>query len=135
MIQRKQTLWLLLSAVCGVLSFFMPFYSGQLKDGKYDKLNAGYDFFLILLTGVSVLLALTIIFLYKKRKLQLRLCVLGIIFSLINVVVYFLQIQKFQTGSVSLSCLLAFGIIVGYIMAARGIWKDEKLIKTLDRLR
>jgi hypothetical protein len=43
--------------------------------------------------------------------------------------------QNFAKGSIALYCIFVFAIIAGYIMAARGIWKDEKLVKSLDKLR
>jgi hypothetical protein len=85
--------------------------------------------------GACLLLAGVIIFLYKDRKLQFRLSVLGIGLSIIILIVYFMQIKKFQAGNYALSCLLAFAILVGYVMAAYRIRKDENLVKSLDRLR
>jgi hypothetical protein len=54
---------------------------------------------------------------------------------LVLLVVYFLQIQKFETGTVALWCLFTIMIPIFLFFAARGIWKDQKLIKSLDRLR
>jgi hypothetical protein len=34
-----------------------------------------------------------------------------------------------------LTSLLAFAIPVFLVFAARGIWKDEQLVKSVDRLR
>ncbi len=135
MIQRQQSLWLLLSTVSAVLSYIFPFYTGQLKDGKYFKLDAENDFLIMIITGISVVLSLTTIFLFKDRKLQLKLCFSGLGLSLLILVAYFAKIKKFETGSISLSCLFVFAILIGYVLAARGIWKDKKLIKNLDRLR
>jgi len=135
MIQRQQSLWLLLSTISAVLSYVLPFYSGQLKDGKYFKLDAENDFLLMIITGISIILSLVAIFLYKDRKVQLRLCFSGIALSLLILIIYFVQLKKFETGSISLSCLFVFAMIAGYIMSARGVWKDERLIKNLDRLR
>ena len=135
MIQRQQSLWLLLSTIAAVLSYLFPFFTGQLKDGKYSQLNASTNFLLMILTGISIALSLITIFLYKDRKLQLRLCLTGVAFSILILIIYFIQTKKFQTGSTSLSCLFAFAVFAGYILAARGIWKDQKLVKTLNRLR
>jgi len=41
--------------------------------------------------------------------------------SVLLLIIYFTQIRKFQTGSVSLSCLFVFAILAGFIMAARGV--------------
>jgi len=47
----------------------------------------------------------------------------------------FKEAAKLQSGSYSLGALLPFAIIVFFILAARGIRKDQKLVKSLDRLR
>jgi hypothetical protein len=43
--------------------------------------------------------------------------------------------MKFTSGSLALSCIIYFAIIAFYILALNGIRKDEKLIKSMDRLR
>jgi hypothetical protein len=53
----------------------------------------------------------------------------------INIVIYFSQLKKFTSGNISLTAVLAFAVPVLLLLAARGIWKDEKLMKSLDRLR
>ena len=138
MIQRQQSLWLLLSTITSFLSFQLPFYNGTKKINNLiasAELDGGSTFFLVILTGASLILALVSIFLFKDRKLQLKLCIVGAALSVFTLVFYFLEIRKFETGSISLSCLFAFGTLIGFIMAARGIWKDEKLVKSLDKLR
>lgn len=140
MIQRQQSLWLLLSAVCSFFSFQYPFYTGTRKDehiatGIYAELDGGSSLFLLLLTGISIILSLIAIFLFKDRKTQLKLAVGGIVLSVIIIVLYFSEIGDFLKGRMAFTCLLVFAILVGYIMAARGIWKDEKLVKSLDKLR
>lgn|SRR5947207_3337693 len=138
MIQRQQSLWLLLSTICAFLSYKLPFFSGT-KEGVKNLtekaiLDGGSNFFLLVFTGISLALSLITIFLYKDRKLQLKLCIAGIILSILLLIIYFNEMRKLS-GSVSLSAVFVFAILIGYIMAARGIWKDEKLVKSLDKLR
>lgn len=138
MIQRQQSLWLLLSTLSSFLTFKLPFYNGTTqKDNNIapEELWAGSNFFLIVFTAASLILSLVTIFLYKDRKLQLKLCYAGIGTSVLTLIFYFTGMKKFQTGTISLSCLFAFAVIAGFIMAARCIWKDEKLVKSLDKLR
>jgi len=138
MIQRQQSLWLLLSTISSFLSFKLPFYTGTKKIDNVisaAQLDGGSDFFLIVLTGATLILSLVTIFLFKDRKLQLKLCIAGAAGALLILILYFSAIGKFETGSVSLWCLFAFANIAGFVMAARGIWKDEKLVKSLDKLR
>lgn len=137
MIQRQQSLWLLLSTISAFLSFVLPFFSGTRHvNDLIEKaiVDGGSSFFLLILTGASLLLSLVTIFIFKDRKLQIKLCIAGIVLSALILVVYFLEIKKLS-GSLSLSAIFAFAIPFGYLMAARGVWKDEKLVKSLDKLR
>jgi hypothetical protein len=43
--------------------------------------------------------------------------------------------MKFTTGTYSLTSLLYLAVPVCLFLAARGIRKDDKLVKSLDRLR
>jgi hypothetical protein len=138
MIQRQQSLWLLLSTISSFLSFQLPFYNGTKKINEMvtaAELDGGSSFFLVVFTGASLILSLVTIFLFKDRKLQLKLCFVGTGISILTLVFYFIEMKKFETGTISLSCLFTFAAIAGYILAARGIWKDEKLVKSLDKLR
>jgi len=138
MIQRQQSLWLLLACVASALTFQFPFYTGNRMEGTmstYSVLDAGSHFLLLILTGISILLAGITIFLFKDRKAQFKLSLGGVGLSLILLFLYFNQVSKFDKGNFALSALLAFAVLAGYIMAARGIWKDEQLVKSLDKLR
>ena len=139
MIQRFQTLWLLLAAIFAFLTFKLPFYSGSriIKNIRQPdvRLDAASQILILILTGIVILLCFIAIFLYKNRKRQLTLTVINCILSIVLIVLYFLEIQKFETGIISLSCLFTLAVPIFLFLAARGIWRDEKLIKSLDRLR
>ena len=87
------------------------------------------------MTGISVLLSGITIFLFKDRKAQLKLTIGGVVLAVLLFVVYVAEVSKFKDGSFALSAIFVLAILVGYIMAVRGIWKDEKLVKSLDKLR
>jgi len=138
MIQRIQTIWLLLAAIFAAVTFRFPFYTGERlveNIASTIDLNATTNIWLSILTVVAGAIAFVNIFLFDNRKLQLKLCYLGIFVTVILLVLYFLELVHFTKGSVSLWCLFYFGILAFYILAARGIWRDEKLIKSMDRLR
>lgn len=138
MIQRQQTLWLLLAAISSFLSFKFPFYTGNILEdniSRFAELNGGSTFFLLILTGVSLLIAAIAIFLFKDRKTQVKLTITGALIAIALVVLYFLQVKKFTNGNFALTAVFVFAILIGYIMATRGIWKDDKLVKSLDKLR
>jgi drug/metabolite transporter (DMT)-like permease len=139
MIQRIQTVWLFLVALCAALTFKFPFYSGNIvgKDNlqRYEKLTASSNFLLLIFTVVLIGGAIAIIFLYKNRKQQLWLTISAAALAIINIVIYFSQVKKYISGNVSLAAVLVFAIPIFLLLAANGIWKDEKLVKSLDRLR
>jgi drug/metabolite transporter (DMT)-like permease len=139
MIQRIQTVWLFLVALCAAFTFKFPFYSGNMvgKDNfqHFEKLTASSNFLLLIFTVVLIGGAIAIIFLYKNRKQQLWLTIGAAALAIINIIIYFSQLKKYVSGNVSLAAVLVFAIPIFLLLAANGIWKDEKLVKSLDRLR
>ena len=138
MIQRIQTIWLLLVAVFAAITFRFPFASGDwLKDTIAGNvpLDATTTIWLSIITVMTGAVAFVNIFLFDNRKLQLKLCYLGIFLSVLLLVMYFLEMNNFSTSVIALWCVFHFAILGTFIMAARAIWKDEKLIKSMDRLR
>jgi uncharacterized membrane protein len=142
MIQRVQSIWLLLAAAGSFFTLNFSFYSGlMVKEGAtagtLERVTAQSSTLLLILTvGVGIAAIITI-FLYKDRKLQLRICLAAIVISLINILLYYLQTKKFlpDQGNYNLPAIIVFIIPILLIFAARGIYKDQKLVKSLDRLR
>lgn len=136
MIQRIQTIWLLLAAVAGFLTLNMPFYSGsQAATNLFVELTAKSDTLILILTVAVAVLSLVTVFLYKNRPLQMKLTLVGIVLSIITLILYYSETRQFTQGNFSLTAVLSFLVPVFLILAARGIYKDNKLIKSLDRLR
>lgn len=139
MLQRLQTVWLLLAAGLNAITFKLPFYSGDwLKDnlpGFVVNLNAQTTVWLTVLTVLCAAVAFITIFLYDNRKLQLKLCYLGIFLTAALLTMYFLEMGHFQGGNIAIWAIFYFAIVGAFILAVRGILKDEKLIKSMDRLR
>jgi len=141
MIQRIQSVWLLLAAACAALTFRLSFFSGN-KTGSdnisaFEKLTASSDFLLLVLTSFLVGGCLVLIFLFKNRKQQLWLTIAAIVIAVINIILYFKETKSFipNQGNYDLTSILSFAIPVFLILAARGIWNDDKLVKSADRLR
>jgi dipeptide/tripeptide permease len=134
-----QSLWLLLAAACALLTYRFPFYSGNTIDQNNQlqpaRFIASFDILINILTAIIIVICLVTIFLFKNRKLQLRLTIFALVVSILNIILYFNKLNKFIHGELSLSCIFAFLIPIFLFLAARGIWRDEKLIKSLDRLR
>jgi hypothetical protein len=140
MIQRIQTIWLLLTAACAFLTIRLPFYSGHKMDDPqktYAALNATTNMLLLILTVAIGIACLISIFLFKNRKLQMRITLVALLVSLLNIFLYYNETKKFIAieSSLDLSCVFVFAIPVLLFLAFRGIYKDEKLIKSVDRLR
>jgi len=136
MLQRIQSLWLLLASACAFISLKMPYYSGTNKEGIPSyKLMSTENFYLMLLTIAIAVLALITIFLYKNRTLQLRLCILGILLEAVLIFLYYREIKTYLDGTYSLTALLHGCIVLFFFLAARGISNDDKIIKDSNRLR
>lgn len=153
MLQRKQTLWMLLAAVCSALTFKFAFYFGNMKVGLNGiaplevkalptfgagAVSAGSGSVLILLVTVIIIAGILInIFNFKARKKQLWITIGLIFLSLLNILLYWWKsgVPPFESGNYSLGALLSLVIPVFLFIAAKGIMKDEKLVKSTDRLR
>ena len=139
MIQRIQTVWLFLAALFAGLTYKLPFYTGNVINKEnvhlYEKLVASSSFLVLIFTAGLVAGTIFIIFMYKNRKQQMWLTVAAAGLSIINILLYFTELKKFTSGSMSLTSVFALAIPVFLVLAINGIWKDEKLVKSLDRLR
>jgi hypothetical protein len=140
MLQRKQSLWMLLAAACAVLTIKLPFYTGYTIDAaqgkEAGKITASSNIPLLILTVLVVVVLLVNIFNYKNRKLQLRITIGLILVSLLDIFLFYQASMKtISGGTFALTSVLALAIPLLLIMAARGISKDQKLIKSAERLR
>jgi len=145
MIQRIQTIFLLLAALSFGALFMLPMATSSVSTAHFmaDQVYGIQDH-LALLTiaifaiGVSVLA----IVLFKNRKLQRKLVYLIIVLAVVmSVTSYFLL--KMDMGDSILTAglhmqpgmFLPFLGILFSLLAGYYIGKDEKLVKSMDRLR
>jgi hypothetical protein len=141
MIQRIQSIWLLLAAICAFVTYPLVLYVGTLVDGSERKFLLGDHFLLMMFIIALGVLSLICIFLFKNRKLQFRLTIFTIVLTIGYLFLQYIMIEQFkkdsaiQTGSYKVAALLPLLMIIFLILAARAIYKDEKLVKSLDRLR
>ncbi|MCB9081567.1 MAG: DUF4293 domain-containing protein [Lewinellaceae bacterium] len=145
MIQRIQSLLLLLAGV-GLLGLFgLPFAATPQPVPATFFANSTYEVqdnpLLMVLFGLSGLLAIAGIFLFKNRPLQMRLTILAVIGAVLGgivAVVFFLQ-QSQALGSAAIQdqagLFLPPAALVFLLLAYRFIGKDEALVKSMDRLR
>jgi len=155
MLQRIQSIYLLLAGVAIFALFLFPLAHNVYVDGlpvsvsvigTYIDANgqqAIKEHFTALTAATAVvgLIPLIIIFLFRNRKRQVLLCY-GAILIVIAYSFWMAQTVKGVMGNITLDphnwgiglslCPLS---IVLLILAAKGIQRDEKLIKSADRLR
>ena len=150
MLQRIQTIYLLLAAACMVLASVLPLatftFNGQpvTFEAMGFYLNGELIFNtwgLSTLGVISAILSLIVVFLYKKRILQIRLTVMNIIlmvgFYLFFLFLIFMRNPEADTTfeKVGIGLIMpAIAIILSYL-AIRKIGEDEVLVRSLDRLR
>ncbi|MFW5804177.1 MAG: DUF4293 domain-containing protein [bacterium] len=153
MIQRIQTLFLLVAVVLISLIFFEKIASFISQTGEIYYLYLGglktspdgniiYNTLPLLVLNI-IMLALIFfsIFLYKRRILQMRLVVytMLLILGFIGVAIYYVLHLKNQLliESITFSYTAIFPIIAFILLylAFRGIRRDEILIRSIDRIR
>ncbi|MBX3163702.1 MAG: DUF4293 family protein [Bacteroidetes bacterium] len=117
MIQRKQTLFLLLSLLASGALFFYT--------NKTEFIGMTFN-------ALAALLALITIFLYKKRTLQVKLSYVLMLLQLaITLLVSFTSISS----NSELASIIGIVGAMGAYFAVRYIKKDIALLKSADRIR
>jgi len=158
MIQRVQSIYFLLAAIAGLMTFFLSyahFYADAAKVAEYAmfgvfnvqsetlEMTGPYAFPVWIFGALSVILPSFTIFLYKNRPFQMRIARLATLINLGYVVYLFFAIDSIneQLFDASLRVLHHAGFympviaIVFCFLGVRGIKKDEALVKSLDRIR
>jgi hypothetical protein len=148
MIQRVQTLWMILAAIAVFLTIKFSFYSGTLvlqnganvvtsmaTDGSYHLVTATDNFLILILTSALGTGIIINIFLFKHRSIQIRIIIIAILMECLIVFLYIRETEKFTQGNFNIWAILHILVIIFLIMASRGIYKDSKLIKESNRLR
>ncbi len=155
MIQRVQSIWLFLAALVLFLMLFLPLVSrinnnaeieihtvGLYQDvvGKSGSGDLKQTFTPLLITNICVTLICFInIFNFKRRSLQKRIAVISII--LIGGFAFWCSIyaEKIPGGlngaSFGFGAYLPALAIIFCVLAIFGINKDERLIRSAERLR
>ena len=157
MIQRIQTVYLLLVAILMTLAAVLPVaeYFDIAKNIVYQldmrgfvQLNPDRSFLSAISTNPStfiygIILVVTImtIFKYKNRKQQFRLCtinfILILVYTIVMAVVIFMGKSKLTGTELTVKIPAVFSLVALILnyLAMRGIAKDENLVKSMDRLR
>jgi hypothetical protein len=143
MIQRIQSIWLLLVAACAFATLKISTYAGNLipevNDIQgtllYQEINGMTSIKTSIITiGVGIL-AFVSIFIYSNRKLQIKLCIASFFMEVSLVLFYYFSTKMFKEGSYLIGAILHILIFVFLILAIMGIRKDAKIVEESSRLR
>jgi hypothetical membrane protein len=145
MIQRKQSIWLLLAALLNAAVFLGANFSIEtriqnvLQTNRYTVLQHLPSTLFIL---AAIVLALIAIFLFRKRPLQMKMCLIALLATMAYCFINWMRIKEvfannkmISNYSFGLASITPYFAIVFILLACLGIRKDEKLVKSLDRLR
>ena len=154
MIQRIQTLYLLIIAALMAVTLFsgLAWFAGDAGEFglfAFGLKTAGGEVvqstvYMGVLLALACALPLVTIFLFKRRLVQIRLCavelvlligagaMMGIYFYLCNR--YFAD-SEFYSHTLKISLVFPLVCLVFDLLALRAIFRDEKLVRSLDRIR
>jgi hypothetical protein len=159
MIQRIQTLFLIVAAIISVFLFFVAFSEKNIpeSDGaetRYilhlsnvtripaEKITLTGGYYNILLPAINIailLVTLIAIFMYGKRSLQIKLCMFGILLCIIMILVVFSASENMGVPDIPPHYLEGIYLIAAQIIfllaAHKFIRKDEMLIRASNRIR
>ncbi len=141
MIQRIQSLYLLIVAIAAFSTYTLKLYVGKLSDGSERPFLLADDFLMVIAIILLGLLAIACIFLFKNRNLQFKLSVIGAIASFGFLFLEYFKVESFKTsmnfisGQYQVGAIVPLFMVIFFFLAAKGIYKDEKLVKSLNRLR
>lgn len=154
MIQRIQTVYLAIAAFLLILLFSNPIAQIVVSESLYLTLShskiAAIDNELFtaistwpitVLLSVIVLIEIGIIFLYKKRQLQIRLSIFNLLlmFGLVGLIFYFTKTTLHNLEGIKSYFLWPIvcpmiSIVLNYL-ALKAIQKDDNLVRSYERIR
>ncbi|MBK8443980.1 MAG: DUF4293 domain-containing protein [Sphingobacteriales bacterium] len=130
MLQRIQTVYFFLAGLCGLLFQYFP--TVEIND------IAQKPAFNPIMAGIGALISIAcflIIFLFKKRPLQATLALINGI-AIIGLIV-FVGMTEYSDGDFipQLGALFPPLMFLFNSLGIRGVRSDEKLVRSMDRLR
>ncbi len=145
MLQRKQSIWLLVAALLNACVIFFDLYRwhevANGVDVKHEiRVTNNYPMFIIVL--VCTVLPLVTMFMYKQRKRQVSMVIANIAavcglnaMMLAKIGTKAKLDPALASGSYWIGAALPVVSLAFLILAIIGIRKDDKLVKSMDRLR
>lgn len=145
MLQRIQTLFLMLNDVILIALFFIPIMSVADAKGPAFATPLGLTDVIPALIGEIVLamFATLIITQYRNRKFQMKLCVVGAVLALLNttgmVLIVMMNNSSVTTGEFHYSSesgtYISLAHFALFVLARIFIKRDEDLVASVDRIR
>jgi glucan phosphoethanolaminetransferase (alkaline phosphatase superfamily) len=158
MIQRIQTVYLFLAALCLVVMLFVPLSLHTLRgleipfellqDAGAEELTASMMITIWpLLVGIVALAAIILlaIFLYANRKRQIHFTMAAVLLNMVVIIAVFWMARQLasaldpeaidQVVEYQLGAYLPVGSLLLLILAHKAIRKDEQKVRAADRLR
>lgn len=135
MIQRIQSVYLLLAAVLNIAAFFNPLYNRALVDPQ-AWINLGFTVALIL----ACLSAIVTIFFYKDRNKQIKFTNVAIAFQVIafgwgvGILISLGGIGTFMWNE-AVGALFSLIALIAVVLARKKIRDDQELVRSMDRIR
>lgn len=151
MIQRKQTLFLLIAVVLNFLCLIFPIgefiprgvgvnplmYNLWIEDGQGSVSFASAPLFGILF--LETIVSVVTIFRYNNRRQQIKFCSFNILLLVLWYITYAIvfSLNSIEDGGFKLHMVAIFPLIslILTMMAKRGVKADEALIRAADRIR
>ncbi|MBN1924505.1 MAG: DUF4293 domain-containing protein [Prolixibacteraceae bacterium] len=152
MLQRIQTFYLALGLILLGIMIGLPWgeiiagdtiytfnIKGIIETDSADVVNQALH--LTILFGLILLIQIAIIFLYKKRVLQMRMATYNILIMAGFLVLawFFVRsaVKDIDDALVNFKVVLAFPLVAGILnyLAIRAIGRDEALVRSIDRIR
>ena len=100
MLQRIQSVWLLIASLLSFATLKFSFYGGnKLVNGVNTFINytAKENLFILILTVAVAVATLVSIFLYKDRKQQLKIISVIFIVDIVTIAVIYFNTKKFES--------------------------------------
>ena len=133
MIQRIQSIWLLLASIAAFVVLRFPFYYAPTPN--YLEITGSNSTGTLITLAFSACLSFIAIFLYGNRMLQIKVTLVNLILSaVIGFLIYRVRVAN-PGGGFTLSSIALFAMPILQILAMVKIYKDERLVKSADRLR
>lgn len=155
MIQRIQSLFLLVVCILNFMMLFLPqaifvdesgniyqlIYKGIVKDSQTGIILAKQYVFYTIIIFLSIVMSAICIFLFKNRTTQIKACwiLISLLVLLSGYEIYIYKTAHLSTilfkSNLTMSSLIPVISLILTYLAILSIKKDKRLVKSIDRIR